>query len=788
MTRRKIHRFLCIVACCAGTALLAGAGCTSSRGTTVSVRTTSSLPPAAPDTTAFAAKLAAFMALPAAQRLELRQSTAEHLAEWQDFEQIAAKRIDRRERPFMYRDQPPDRRQLGYGLPVARDHLLAVVAADPSAAEAWAGLAHLEMEAGALVGAQGRLENAVAAAAARAASGDTVAAEVALAIARDRAWVRRDLGQWDDGLAVVAEGLATFPDDRDLVLIEGLLLAGAGRFAEAMNLATRMPPLEVRTVRGLQGFSLLMHPSDYANQWIRAQAYAAQGDPAMALHVLGEDPDQPARTSYLGGGTQGQKLATGTTMPHQVRFWNDVGQIAEGLGAASAVDYYARAWSLREYAGTYPSAMSVGGTLVLGVPDSRFPFFDSFFGRHYLLGSRFGFVASAMDRMSLASTTVAQRAFADAAFQCLDVLERRAVRLDVCHALRGRIHYRLEEWVSSRRHLADARERFEAAGVVDPRTSLLLGMLDLREQHFATAAALFDESLAADPQQALAWRMLGVAYANLERLDEAVAAMDRSLALEPVSLAGRYNRGLLMLQLQRCPEALIDLDLAQRLDPTNEEVIRLLQLAANCGRQDGRTATAVRAAGAAEVSFEADTGQLVAQLQRELTAYFTVADSLRPALEARLQLLQQAAAATDGAVLRGSEAILLSDLGRHRQCQALLAGAWPDGLRPPEDLVLLYADWRLGDTVRLNPVVAEALDGTLRSSNPYLWTLVIMEIRRDPARWGADAEARVLARWFDQSAALNGNTIRYWADTMGRELALARGEQVGGARAAAAGS
>ncbi len=776
MTRIKIHRFLCIAAWCAGAALLAGPGCTSSRGTTVAVRTTSSLAPAAPDTLAFATKLEAFMDLPPAQQLAQRQRTTDLLAEWQQFEQIVAERTDRRERPHMYADLPADRRQLGFGLPVARDNLLAVVAVDPTAAEAWAGLAHLELEIGDPVSAHDRLENAVAAVAARLALGDCVAVEVALAIARDRAWVRRDLGLWDDGLAVVAEGLAAFPHDRDLVLIKGLLLAGAGRYAEAVEVAGRMPPLHTRTKRGPRGEGLTTYPSDYANQWIRAQACAAQGDLGLAFHVLGEDPDDPEAKSYVGGGTQVLKLSAVTTMPHQVRFWNDVGEIAERLGAALAVDYYSRAWSTREYAGTYPSAISVSGPLVLDVPDPRVPFFDSFFGRHYLLGSRFAFVGAAMDRMSLAVTGIAQRTSADAAFQCLDVLERRAVRLDVCHALRGRIHYRLEEWESARRHLADARERFQAAGVVDPRTSLLLGMLDLREQHFASAAALYQESLAADPQQALAWRMLGVAYANLDRLDEAVAAMDRSLALEPVSLAGRYNRGLLMLQLQRCPEALIDLDLAQRLDPGNEEVVRLLQLAANCGRQDGGTATVVRAAGATGFSFEADTGQLVAQLERELTTYFTVADSLRPALESRLQLLQQAAATTDAAVLRGSRAILLSDLGRYRECQALLAAAWPDGLRPPEDLVLLYADWQLGDTVRLHPVVAEALDGTLRSSNPYLWTLVILEIRRDPARWGADAEARVLARWFDQSVGVSGTTIRYWADTMGRELALARGE------------
>ena len=63
-----------------------------------------------------------------------------------------------------------------------------------------------------------------------------------LAIYRERAWALRDLARWDEGLAAVEEGLEFKHGDHDLVLIKGLLLAGAGRYSEAVSLAVRMPP------------------------------------------------------------------------------------------------------------------------------------------------------------------------------------------------------------------------------------------------------------------------------------------------------------------------------------------------------------------------------------------------------------------------------------------------------------------------------------------------------------------------------------------------------------------
>ena len=265
------------VAACAVLLVLLGASCAPRKGETVSSHVFSSVATAPRDTVDFTSKLSTFMAMDAASRAAARQRIAPDLAAWRDFEDIVRTRRDRRERAFYYEGLPGDRRQLGYGLVAARARLLAVVDADPSAAEAWIGLARYSAEIGDAEGARIQLENALGAARARAAAGVERADDLVPAIQRELAWVLRDLGLWDEGLAVAEEGLAGRPGDHDLLMVQGLLLAGAGRFDEAIALAARLPATGVRVRRGPQGKNLKKGSSDYASQWIRSQAYATQG-------------------------------------------------------------------------------------------------------------------------------------------------------------------------------------------------------------------------------------------------------------------------------------------------------------------------------------------------------------------------------------------------------------------------------------------------------------------------------------------------------------------------------
>ncbi len=748
----------------------------------------SSPDPALADSVAFAEELAGFYSLPSEERASRRGLAADALSAWRGFEEMAAKRRDRRERPFLYEGLPPDRRGLLTGLAGALDRLEEVSELEPSDATAWAALGHLYLEIGELNSARGCLERSLWAVGSQAITSEAVDPGLLLGIHRDRGWVLRDLGFWEEGLAAVQEGLEHQPGDPDLLLIKGLLLAGAGRTSEALSLAAVMPPRKIRDASGQYATGLYMRPSDYANQWIRSQAYLAVGDIEMAFHVFGEWRRSDEPLSIIRGNLDTK--AGLTRLPHQRRFWNDVGLVAELRGDPGALDYYVAGFRGLEYQGYYPTAADARGPLVLDVPDSHAPFFVSFGHRHYLLGSRFGYVAYQMNAMSLALFPERLRHSAAEALAVLDILERYQVRIDICQALRGRIYFRLERFDEARSELKAARDSFALKDQVDARTSLYLGMIELRENRFDAACGYLEESLRADSESPVTWRMLGVVYANLERVDDAVAAMDWAVALEPRSLVGHYNRGLLNLQLHRCTQALPDLEIAWRLDPGNEDVQRLLQVTTACIQAEDDeprlpvdldpAEPMVRVKGAEVPHFEADPSLLLDHLSTELEVFFTPPDSLRAALAGRTARLDSAVTVGSGdAQLRKTAALAWLDLGEPARARALLAPWWGIGLSALEEVMLLRADMALADNNRIGELTGKALNDSLATSNPYVWRMIVREIRRDPDAWGPNAEERALAHWFDHMNEFSGNSVRYWAESLRQELAVARQEIVG---------
>jgi tetratricopeptide (TPR) repeat protein len=741
--------------------------------------------PAVPDSTVFKVLLEDFQALPAEEKYARRRAAAPHLEEWHTFEEIAFKRRDRRERAYMYDGLIVDRRRLLTGVAQAYAELSAVPPLDPTSVEAWAGMGHLSLEVGDLAQARRWLERALQAARERAAQSEPVDADLLLSVHRDRAWVLRDLGWWEEGLVAVREGLEKWPGDPDLVLIKGLLLAGAGRLDDALGLAARMPPLQIRDISGQYATGLLLRPSDYANQWIRSQAYLATGDLEMAFHVFGERrrPDEPL--SIFEGRLDAK--AGATRLPHQRRFWNDVGLVAELRGDPAAMDYYVAGYVGSKYRGFYPTSADARGPLVLDVPDQNAPFFVSFGHRHYLVGSRFGYVAYQMNAMSLALFPEQRRLAAAEALAELDILERWRVRPDDCRALRGRVYYRQDRFDQAWPELKAARDSFATRGEIDARTGLLLGLLEMRRERFAQARGYLEESLRKDPDSPVTWRMAGVVYANLELADDALAAMDRAVALEPHSLVAYYNRGLLRLQLRQCAEALPDLETAWRLDPGNEDVQRLLQVAGACVR-DGDAEPrlpagldpaepVVRVAGAAAPRFEADPDLLLDHLQADLERFF--APLAEPAADATLRAARLDSASSahpDNAQLRKAAALAWLDLGEETRARTLLVPHWGTGLSPLEEVMLLWIDSAQADRDRTRKLTADALAGELVTTNPYVWRLVVAEIQRDPEPWGPDAQDRVVARWFDYMNEFSGNSVLYWTAHLRQELAVARAE------------
>lgn len=677
---------------------------------------------AAADTTDLAARLADFAARPAAARATARARAEAAAAGWRDFEREAREEFDSRYRHWYYRDNPVSRDHRGAGLANAIVDLRRAVAIDPSFAEAWGALGRLVMEAGDPAGARRHLDNARLAAGVEAEAGRPVPAEVRLRILRDRAWALRDLAAWDEGLAAVAEGLAFRPGDPELLLIEGLLLADAGRYSEAVAAAVRMPALRYPRYDFIyRGFK--RQTSAFANNWIRAQALLARGDVAGAYRILG-DLDLYA---YRG------------LLPFAPRYWRDAALIAELHGDPKAPLYYAVGYVTRPYQHFLPASAHNVAPLVLDVPDPRVPAYLGFGMRTYVAGSPLAYVGTQINRMALAADETERLQARGRALRMLDVLERRHVRPEVCRALRGRILFAGGDLEPAGAELAAARDAFAAAGRVDGGTSLLLGLVHMHGDRWPEAESALGEAVSVLPGSALAWRSLGVARSMNGHLEQADAAMGRALDLDPQAVAGWYNRGLLNLQRQRYAAAVADLDRGLRLDPENREVQRLLQLAAAGHRAEGGDVTAVRHGPPPGHGAAPDT--LLARMQAGLDVALAAPDSLlmdAPGADGRFRRLEAAYLEDPRPGRREILARAYLERNLLDSIQALLGPGWGVDLSPVEEVMLLWADRVLGETSRAEQAVREVLARGTGRGNPWALALAAETMRTSVDPVGTD--------------------------------------------------
>ena len=194
------------------------------------------------DTVTFEQEVAGHLAMPDSVQSEVREMAEAELVEWRNFEQEVKDNYDSIYRSWYQDGNYRKWVHRGVGLGNSLIALGDAVVIDPTFVEAWTARGRLACEAGDLHSGLEFLDAALVVAKAREETGRPVDHEIRMVIYRERAWALRDLARWDEGLAAVQEGLEFHHGDHDLVLIKGLLLAGAGRYSEAISLAVRMPP------------------------------------------------------------------------------------------------------------------------------------------------------------------------------------------------------------------------------------------------------------------------------------------------------------------------------------------------------------------------------------------------------------------------------------------------------------------------------------------------------------------------------------------------------------------
>lgn len=146
--------------------------------------------------------------------------------------------------------------------------------------------------------------------------------------------------------------------------------------------------------------------------------------------------------------------------------------------------------------------------------------------------------------------------------------------------------------VAVRLHQGGAPERAEpiyravlAANPADADAWHLLGVAALQQGRCAEAVEHFNKAIGLRPDAAAAYRHLGVACKRLGRWLQAEDSYRRAIALEPDSAEGHYNLGRLLHDLARRAEAVAAYRRAAELKPAHAEALTSLGQAL---REDGR--------------------------------------------------------------------------------------------------------------------------------------------------------------------------------------------------------
>ncbi len=533
--------------------------------------------------------------------------------------------------------------------------------------------------------------------------------DAARSISHSHAWLCRDTARWEQGLALLERGdgmSAAGAEDRDQ-LLRGLLLAGAGRFQEAVAVAKAMPPLRYPR------YGYGMTAGSHGNNWIEAMAWFAAGEPAFARKALGE-------------------IYAHRAVQQATRYWNDVALILDHVGSDAESDAaYARSLQGRfPLLAFFPYEGCSVPPVILGEPSPTVPVYLAW-GEHYLAGSLFAFAANSMARYWTLDDEARRPRRGRAVIEALSICMRKHDRPTLAQALRGRMRYYLGEDEEALADLRAARAALATEGRGDAATSLVLGTILLNRRQAAEAQLCLQEAVALEPGLAGAWRTHGVALAKLGRHAEADSVLDRAVDLDPYEISGWYNRGLHHLELHRWEEACRDLGVAVRLEPGNADALEMMQAAQSSLLRSGGRETAARLGAAADstaAGLRAGRDPAHLPARDALGIALSAGAGADPVALADTLASRYARSPTPG--LRQDLAAALLKAGRHADLQDLLARLWLRDLAPLEREMLLEADRALGSADRALSLVGRLAAGELAAGDP---------VRDDPALWSRAA-------------------------------------------------
>lgn len=602
-------------------------------------------------------------------------------------------------------------------------------------------------------------------------------------IAVTSAWIERDDGRWETGLAWLDRArhdLAS--DDSEAVLLRGLLLAGAGDLVDAMRLSYGIPPVELPVVYqlGLSGFlGLKRQKSDILKRWLQAEVCMRRGDLGHVWHVLGEIP-------YW------RRI---TAIPH--RLYQDIGLYAEMSGAIHKANmYYALAYVRREYRQSSTPVPFTCDPVIRGLPDRDLNFYrleSGVFHGGSLAAYAFSSSMLALVRIDTPGSDVDYLRAVDAIETCL----RRGILPDEVLALRGRLRFSRGYYVLAEMDLVEARSRFATDNEVEPWTSYLLGLIAMGRDRPEEAVPLLAESLEADPNRSDAWDALGVARLQLGDRSQARLAFDRAVAVDPIRHTAWFNRGLLRCQEGNLTGGLEDLKQAANLAPESDQLARVIQLAQIAQREGRQFLSGLDDVGRWEPA-------AVEVLAHEGSAFAPTAATSGQVGQHRLGELLDNVLAEVGAQARadGLDAAALTEIEAvyHRnptpagrkllahvfvwldlfdEARAVLAPHWGQDLDGDEVLLLLWLEQRAGEDARLHDLSRQMARELSLEVDQFDWNglLSMLNERADPVFTGQTTFAR-----FDierRSISLGGQWSR-WLQRQMDHVADGTGGEDGG--------